>query len=324
MVRTTAANSYPKISSDRGEVNIRNALNRHEKGNIDNDSLEKAFRETIRRTLREQNEAGLDLVTDGLIRWDDPVSRFCEGVKNLNRGGLLRFFKNNVYYRRPVIDGDLSVESTISLGDYLFAAENSDQPVKAVLPGPVTFHEMTEDRHYGDDHRLYSDIETILTCEATALSGAGCRHIQFDEPSVPARPDHISRSIDIINRISATCSADIWVYIYFGDLDSIAESIGKYEVSVFGCDCASYPQNRDVMLESGGEFDLCFGIIDARDLRVESEDHIKKQLDEIACCLHDRDFWVSPSCSLEFLPHEYALKKLTALTGAVNSIREAH
>ncbi len=74
MVGATAANAYPKISSDRGEVNIRNALNRHEKGKIDDDSLEEAFRETIRGTLREQNEAGLDLVTDGLIRWNGKTS----------------------------------------------------------------------------------------------------------------------------------------------------------------------------------------------------------------------------------------------------------
>ncbi|MCK4655515.1 MAG: hypothetical protein KAT85_00745 [candidate division Zixibacteria bacterium] len=96
MVKTTVVNSYPKISSVRGEVNLRNAINRRESGKIGDADLEQAFQETIRRTIREQQEVGLDLITDGLIRWDDPVSRFCSHIENLNRGGLLRFFDNNV------------------------------------------------------------------------------------------------------------------------------------------------------------------------------------------------------------------------------------
>ncbi len=319
MVRTTVVNSYPKISSARGEVNLRNAINRHEKGKLDDAELEKTFQETIERTIREQEKAGLDLITDGLIRWDDPVSPFCAHVKNMNRGGLLRFFDNNVYYRRPTLDGNLSVVSPTSVGDYIFASRNSTVPVKAVLPGPVTFHDMCEDRHYRDDGRLFAEIEAILTEEVNALAAAGCRHIQFDEPSLPYDPAFVQQSIDIVNRLAETKGIHVWVYFYFGNLDSIKESLSKYRVSVIGADCASHRRNRDILIESRPNCSLCFGLVDARDLKLEKRSDVVGRLREIAAILNGRDFWISPSCSLEFLPQDYALRKLEILTDAADA-----
>jgi 5-methyltetrahydropteroyltriglutamate--homocysteine methyltransferase len=319
MVRTTVVNSYPKISSVRGEVNLRNAINRHESGKIDDADLDQAYQETIRRTIREQQEAGLDLITDGLIRWDDPVSRFCSNVKNLNRGGLLRFFDNNVYYRRPTIDGDLSAVSTTAAEDYLFASQCSSVPVKAVLPGPATFCAMCEDRYYHDEERLFRKIEGVLAGEVEALTAAGCRHIQFDEPSLPFHPEFADRSIEIINRLSEPASIKFWVYFYFGDIDSIKDSLKRYSVSVLGTDCVSHKGNRDTLLNSGADCSFCFGIANARDLKLETQRDIVAEMKEVADRLGERDFWISPSCSLEFLPQDYAQMKLKLLTDAARS-----
>jgi 5-methyltetrahydropteroyltriglutamate--homocysteine methyltransferase len=319
MVRTTVINSYPKISSVRGEVNLRNAINRYEAGKIGDTDLENAYQETIKRTIHEQEEVGLDLITDGLIRWDDPVSPFCANVRNMNRGGLLRFFDNNVYYRRPTLDGDLSVQSPISVDGYLFAARNSSVPVKAILPGPVTFRNMCEDRHYRDDEKLFGEIETILASEVRALAAAGCRQIQFDEPSLPYDPERIQESVDIVNRLVDMDGVQFWMYFYFGSLDSIKEGLGKYRVSVIGADCVSHRGNRDILVNSGAGCSFCFGLLDARDLKLEVQSDVLVEMKKIAAGLDGSDFWISPSCSLEFLPQEYAVRKLKILTDAARA-----
>ncbi len=321
MVKTTVVNSYPKISSVRGEVNLRNAINRRESGKIGDADLEQAFQETIRRTIREQQEVGLDLITDGLIRWDDPVSRFCSHIENLNRGGLLRFFDNNVYYRRPAIDGDLTVLSPTSADDYLFASKCSNVSVKAVLPGPATFRAMCEDRYYHDEEKLFSEIEKILAGEVEALTAAGCSHIQFDEPSLPFHPEFAERSIQIINRLSEPANIEFWVYFYFGNIDTIRDSLKKYRVSVVGVDCVSHTANKNTLLDSGADCSFCFGLADARDLKLETQHDLIAEMREVADSLGEKDFWISPSCSLEFLPQDYALRKLKALTGAARSFR---
>ncbi len=298
---------------------MRNAINRHESGKIDDADLERAFQETIRRTIREQEESGLDLITDGLIRWDDPVSRFCTHVENLNRGGLLRFFDNNVYYRRPTIDGDLFVVSPTSAEDNLFASKCSSVPVKAVLPGPATFRAMCEDRYYHDEVKLFRGIESILASEVEALTAAGCRHIQFDEPSLPFNPEFTDRSIEIINRLSEPASIEFWVYFYFGDLDTIRDSLKKYTVSVIGADCVSHIANRNTLLDSGADCSFCFGIADARDLKLEKQHDLMAEMKEVADRLGEKDFWISPSCSLEFLPQDRAQRKLKVLTDVARS-----
>ena len=319
MVKTTVVNSYPKISSVRGEVNLRNAINRCESGKIDDADLEQAFQETIRRTIREQEETGLDLITDGLIRWDDPVSRFCSHVENLNRGGLLRFFDNNVYYRRSAIDGDLSVVSPTSAEDYLFASKCSGVPVKAVLPGPATFRAMCEDRYYHDEEQLFRQIEGVLASEIEALTVAGCRHIQFDEPSLSFHPELADRSIEIINRLSEPASIVFWVYFYFGDIDTIRDSLKTNRVSDIVADCVRHNANKNTLLDSGADCSFCFGIADARDLKLETQNDLMVEMKEVADRLGEKDFWISPSCSLEFLPQDHAQRKLKALTDAARS-----
>jgi 5-methyltetrahydropteroyltriglutamate--homocysteine methyltransferase len=322
MVRTTVVNSYPKISSVRGEVNLRNAINRYESGKISDTDLEQAYRETIKRTIREQQEAGLDLITDGMIRWDDLVSPFCVHIENMNRGALLRFFDNNVYYRRPTLDGQLSISSPTSVEDFLFSSQTSTVPIKAVLPGPVTFRDMCEDKHYFDDKKLFAEIEKVLQGEISALTAAGCRCIQFDEPSLPFHPEWAEKSTAIINRLSQARDFQSWVYFYFASLYPIASILSEYRVSVIGADCRSHADNMNILMDSGTGCDFCFGIVDARDLKLETKQDLISGIREIADRVNGRDFWVSPSCSLEFLPQDYALRKLNLLTDAARAFNQ--
>ncbi|MCK4655514.1 MAG: hypothetical protein KAT85_00740 [candidate division Zixibacteria bacterium] len=219
------------------------------------------------------------------------------------------------------MDGDLTVLSPTSADDYLFASKCSNVSVKAVLPGPATFRAMCEDRYYHDEEKLFSEIEKILAGEVEALTAAGCSHIQFDEPSLPFHPEFAERSIQIINRLSEPANIEFWVYFYFGNIDTIRDSLKKYRVSVVGVDCVSHTANKNTLLDSGADCSFCFGLADARDLKLETQHDLIAEMREVADSLGEKDFWISPSCSLEFLPQDYALRKLKALTGAARSFR---
>ena len=108
MLKTTVVGNYPKITEDRTSVNLRRARNRFDLKKITKEELEQAYQDTLKRVIREQEEAGVDLITDGQIRWDDLVTPFAKNIQGIEIGGLLRFFDNNVYYRRPIIKSKLS------------------------------------------------------------------------------------------------------------------------------------------------------------------------------------------------------------------------
>ena len=139
MLKTTVVGSYPKITGDKSAVNLRRARNRFDQGNISAEELEDAHQQTIRRVISEQEEAGVDLITDGQIRWDDPVTPFATNIDGMEIGGLLRFFDNNVYYRRPIVKSRLSFRDYSVVNEFKFAQANSKTEVKPVITGALTF-----------------------------------------------------------------------------------------------------------------------------------------------------------------------------------------
>ena len=125
MLKTTVVGNYPKITEDKTQVNLRLTLNKFDQKKITLVELEKAYQETINRVIAEQEEAGLDIITDGQIRWDDLVTPFAKNIDGFKIGGLLRFFDNNVYYRRPVVKSKLSFKNYSVVEEFKFAQKNS-------------------------------------------------------------------------------------------------------------------------------------------------------------------------------------------------------
>jgi 5-methyltetrahydropteroyltriglutamate--homocysteine methyltransferase len=139
MIKTTVHGFYPKISEDPALPNYRRARNRLDSGEISDADFNQVVQATIKRAVDEQIEAGIDLPTDGQIQWDDLVSPFARTWKNTAVGGLIRFFDNNTYYRRAQINGDVSVNTPAAAADFRVAQAAASRPLKAVLPGPLTF-----------------------------------------------------------------------------------------------------------------------------------------------------------------------------------------
>jgi 5-methyltetrahydropteroyltriglutamate--homocysteine methyltransferase len=306
-------NAYPKLPRARGEKNLRNAINRFEKGGITANELESIYIETIKRVIRYQNEAGLDLVTDGMIRWDDPLVNFARGVKNLERGGLLRYFDTNTYYRRSVVSGQLQFERSSLTDDYKLAAESSQAPVKAVLPGPYTFANMVEDNFYFDRHKLIAAISEILCEEMKALSRAGCEVVQFEEPFLLSHPEDVAFASEYFNQVAACFENEIWLCFYFGGFAKISARADAFNAHVICADVVSHPGDFESLLHLNSGKKLCLGLLDARDIRMENADRTVARMNEAAKTVKGEDFYISTSCSLEFLPPLEAYDKLMLL-----------
>ena len=124
-MKTTVVGNYPKIISDKNAPNLRNSLNAWEQKKISSEQLEDIYQKTIQRVLKEQSQAGIDIVTDGQIRWDDLVTPLARNISGFEMGGLIRFFNNNVYYRRPVVKSKLSFKAYSTLEQFKFAGAHS-------------------------------------------------------------------------------------------------------------------------------------------------------------------------------------------------------
>src|SRR2546426_9033032 len=176
-MRTTVVGSYPKIPNRPRPARLRLAINRRDRGEITDEELAAVQDEVTLEVMEEQAEAGLDIITDGQVRWDDDQTYVMRALTGVEIGSLERYMDTNTYYRQPEIVGPVSWREPILVRDYRFAAEHSRKPVKAIITGPYTLAALSLDKHYGSREKLVMTLAEELRQEMQALAGGGATMI---------------------------------------------------------------------------------------------------------------------------------------------------
>lgn len=320
-VGSTVVGSYPKPPDEGKPFTVRKTKHALERGEASPDDLEKAFQELTAEMIAEQEEAGIDVVTDGHARWDDLLTRFARNMAGVEIGGLLRWFDNNVYYRRPICTGKIEWRGPSTVDDLRFATSIATRPVKAVIPGPVTFAHLSVDEHYGDPQEFAMAIARVLAQEAFELEAAGARFIQIDEPALLDAPEDLDLARECIHIICSEINgAEVTLATYFGDAKRLGPQLFDLPVDVFGFDLISGPENVVLIGELPAEKKVQAGIVDARNTRLENEDELVRLITELVETVGSGNLYVSPSAGLEFLPREKARAKLRRLGTAAKKV----
>lgn len=318
MLKTTVVGNYPKITEDKSAPNLRSALNKFDLGKISDEELKKVYQETVKRVIREQEAAGVDLITDGQIGWDDPVTPFARNIDGFEIGGLIRFFDNNVYYRRPIVKSKLAFKDYSTVKEFTFLKQNSTGKVKAVLVGPFTFANLSKDEYYDGIDELTLDLAEILKKEAKGLEEAGAEFIQIDEPSLCFSPEKIALVDQAIKIITHGLKAKTFLCLYFGRIKGLIPGLFDFHVDGIGIDVVSKPENLNLILGSSlNNKELILGCVDARNTKLEKEEELLKLFEKVTGKVPTERLFISPSCGLEFLPHETVPLKLKRMVESV-------
>ena len=313
----TVIGSYPKIPNRPRPARLRNAINRLDRGDITVEELRKIEDEVTIEVLQEQADAGLDLVTDGQIRWEDEQTYLARAFSGISINGLIRWFDTNMYYRQPLIEGDVAWQKPVTVRDYSFAVEHSAKPVKAVLTGPYTLARLSVDKHYGSIDALASALAEALNQEAKALQEAGATFIQFNEPAILQNKDDFASFAGVCRRLVDGLTVETALYMYFGDVDGIFPQILDLPFGLIGLDFVMGEKNEAVIKRSPFSKKLGLGIVDARNTKLEPAQQLVERIRTLSDGLSPDDVHVSPSAGLEFLPREVAQEKLQRLAQAV-------
>ena len=273
--------------------------------------------------LREQADAGIDVVTDGQIRWEDGLTYFARGLTGFTIAGLQRYFDTNVYYRQPVATGEVAWRAPITVADYAFAAANSTRSVKPVVTGPLTLAVMSRDEHYRSLDRFVMALAAALNHEVRALAAAGAALIQVDEPGLLVRRDQwrlFRKAMDVLwDGVGARRA----LYTYFGHVDGLYPALLDLPVDVIGLDfVAARERNWDVVRRAPFTKKLGLGVLDARNTRMETPEDIAVACRRAAEFVSPASLHVGPSAGLEFLPRRVARKKLDALAAGARLAKE--
>lgn len=316
-MKATVVGSYPKIPNRPRPARLRNAISKLDRGEITRDELAKIADEVTIEVLDEQADAGLDLVTDGQIRWEDEQTYLAREMTGISINGLIRWFDTNMYFRQPVIEGDVAWQRPITVRDYAFAVEHSQKPVKPVLTGPYTLAQLSIDKRYNDNESLALAFADALNREAKALQEAGATLIQFNEPAILKQKDDIASFAKVCARLVDGLTAETSLYLYFGDIEGIYDEVQHLPFDLIGLDFVMGAANAALLEGATFKKKLGLGIIDARNTRLESPDQIAEQIRRLSDGIDPDNVHVSPSAGLEFLPREVAQEKLRLLAEGV-------
>lgn len=299
-----------------------------------------ALEDAIRLILDTQERAGIDVIGDGeLGRWDlqrrEPagmVERFVRpmaGVQmGLTRSQRVAFLADPATAYRAnapgVVVDDLSEGNLDLLREYQQAKALTKHPLKFTLTSPYMLAKVVLDDHYHDLERLTMAFADVL---ASQLKGIDAGVVQIDEPHLPGHPDHSQLAAAAIKRVLDAAEAGVnrAVHLCFGNFGGQMIQIGNYQkliefLNQLNCDHVVLETTRrsDREIESLKEIDprigLGVGVIDVKDLQVETPDLVAKRIESLAELLGpERLEFVHPDCGLQVLPRLVADGKLRAL-----------
>lgn len=321
MVRTTVVGTYPRIGDTAKEQVLRRAVARLDKGEASEADVRAAEREVIRTVLREQVSAGIDVVTDGQVSWNDSASHLARGLSGVEIGGLVRYFDTNTYYRQPIVMDAPRWTKPILVDEWQFAQDATNAPVKAVLTGPVTLASLALDRHYGKKRPLAVAFAEALAEEVAALRAAGAQHVQVDEPILSKQPEDLPLVRDTLDLLSARKgSAELTLATYFGDVAKIYRNLLEVPADVIGLDLVQGAKTWPQVLRHGSEKPLALGLVDARNTKLEDPKAVASRVRELRDSVDLDRSYLAPSNGLEFLPRDKAREKLAVLAQAARRV----
>ena len=317
--------SYPRVGEGADAQRVRRAYAARERGEIDGAGYLDVCRDYAAEIMAEQAEAGCDLVTDGQVHHYDLVAHPSQNLTGTAPNGLLRFFDTNHLVRRPEITGLLAGTSGAT-EDWTAAAAAAPKPVKAVVTGPYTLarHSVLTDRApYPDVASLAMAYAERLSDELSALSAAGGEWVQICEPSLLRDPSDsvvvrraLERATERKGRLRVSLAT------YFGPVTGVYDELLRMPVDMLGFDLSYDPGFADVLAERSSDRPVALGIVDGRNTFPDPVDERVRTVSRVAEAL-DRsgvdEVHLQPSCGLEYLPRDRAVRKL----GLVREITDA-
>ncbi|MEE8503008.1 MAG: hypothetical protein V3T26_00985, partial [candidate division NC10 bacterium] len=255
-LRLANHSSYPRVGASREQQRLRRAYGQRERGEVSADAFNQIQDSVVAEVIGEQVDAGCELLTDGQIRWYDPISHLVGKLAHVEINGLLRYFDTNFYFRQPVTKGKIERSGSMIVEEFQYAQQVSPRPIKPILTGPYTLavSSIREAPEYRELNALVMDLAHVLAQEVGALAAAGAEVIQVEEPAILKNPKDLPLLHKALTPLSqARGSAQLALYTYFGDATTVYEALHELPVQILGLDFIYAPGLPEKIATLGSE-----------------------------------------------------------------------
>ena len=290
--------------------------------------LAEAQRDATLVAIREQEEAGLDIVTDGEIRRESYFNRFAtalDGIDLDTPGSVLS--RNGRPIAVPRIVGPIRRRRPVEVEDMTFLRAHTRKLAKITVPGPFTLTQLAQNDYYPDEASVAMAYAEAVNAEIRDLFAAGADIVQMDEPYMQAQPEKARRyAVAAIDRALEGVAGTTVVHMCFG----YAAMVPSAKPNRYGFleelrDCAcqqvsvetAQPRLDCSTLAALDNKKILLGVIDLSDSTVESAETVAERIRRALPFVPAVNIIVAPDCGMKYLPRETAFGKMRAMvTGA--------
>ena len=284
--------------------------------------------------IRMQEEAGLDIVSDGEIRRESYSNRFAtalDGVDLDNPGTAL----DRSGHPNPVprIVGRIRRRHAVEVADLQFLKRHTTRRTKITVPGPFTMLQQAQNDHYAREEEAAMDYAAAVNEEIKDLFAAGADVVQIDEPYMQARPEKARQyGLAALNRALEGVQGTTCVHICFGYAAIIHQRPTGYSFlpELAGCGCrqisietAQSHLDTAVLRELGGK-QILVGCLDLSDPAVETPEVIAGRVRRALEHVPPENVVLAPDCGMKYLPREVAQGKLANMVLAAQQLRREY
>src|SRR5213083_2096755 len=325
---TTTIGSFPQTTE------VRAARKQLHDGKLTPHEYDAFIADQIARTLKLQEELGLDVLVHGEFERNDMVEYFgeqLEGFAFTDHGWVQSY--GSRYVKPPIIYGDVSRPKAMTVRWSTFAQSKTSRPIKGMLTGPVTILQWSFVRDDQPRSETAKQLALAIGDEVKELSAAGIRVIQIDEPALreglPLRrtdwPGYLEWAVNAFRLASAGVSdaTQIHTHMCYSEFNDIIDSIVRMDADVISIECSrSRMELLDAFHRVRYPNEIGPGVYDIHSPRVPESGEIENLLRKALEVLTPQQLWVNPDCGLKTRGWPEVRLSLKDMVAAAKAMRE--
>jgi 5-methyltetrahydropteroyltriglutamate--homocysteine methyltransferase len=252
------------------------ATRAYERRKIGEEELEKAFKEATIKAIEAQLSAGLSYITDGMLKWQDLLRPFTENLEGIKAGALARWFNNNTFYRKPIVQSEIRHKKAIVCRAGLYGIPTEGCSMESILPAPYTLTRLSENKFYKNEQELMFSYAEILKIEIESLTGMGFKYVQLSDPALVYNPlkepisgDTLADVKEALKIVVKNVNVRTCLQTFFGDFSQILPEALDFPVDDLGIDL--YETSLEKLEEDAFNKGVALGLVDARSSLIEDE-----------------------------------------------------
>ncbi|WP_462172252.1 methionine synthase [Pseudoalteromonas xiamenensis] len=308
---------------------------------LEGNELVSGKQDALRISLQEQQQAGVDIVSDGEQTRQHFVTTFIEhlsGVDFENRKTVT--IRNRYEASVPTVVGPVSRQKPVFVEDAKFLRQQTNKPIKWALPGPMTMIDTLYDAHYQSREKLAWEFAKILNQEAKELEAAGVDIIQFDEPAFNVFFDDVNDwGIACLERAIEGLQCETAVHICYGygikantdwkktlgtewrQYEAVFPKLQKSNIDIISLECHNSHVPIELLELIRGK-KVMVGAIDVANNHIETPEEVAQTLRQALQYVDADKLYPCTNCGMAPLPRDVARGKLHALQAGTEIVRK--